>query len=252
MTSDAHLPTAFIQDARHEYVKLSCAYEDCGKEITLSRVDDLEGTGAEYFAQCPECSQRMRVANDSLNSLPQQLLYDAQDLLDQKRAILAITAICQAYEVYFSWFLRKRLVYDRFAEKVPLGPSDLDELNQMLLGLHEATGMWAFDKLRSCFFEITQLEGTTAKCEYCRNLISDHKPQMPKKTAVAADARLKDFYEVEVHTLRNKSVHHKAYRPSRGEVDAALLKAKQLILGDEELIKNWDLTMMLNKTITVR
>ena len=252
MTIDARPPTAMIQEARYEYVVARCPHEDCGEGITLSRVDDLEGVIAEYFAKCPVCCRRIRITGDSLNSLPQQLLYEAQELIDQKRAILAVMAICQAYEVYFAWFMKKRLVYDLFSKEISLGQVSLPELNQMLLDLHEATGKWAFDKLRSCFFEITQLEGTTAKCEYRSNLISDHKPQMPKKSAVAADARLNDFYEVEVHTLRNKSVHHKAYRPSRGEVDAALLKAKQLLLGDEELIKNWDLTMMLDKTITVR
>ena len=247
MTSDAHLPTAFIQDARHEYVKLSCAYEDCGKEITLSRVDDLEGTGAEYFAQCPECSQRMRITNDSLNSLPQQLLYDAQDLLDQKRAILAVTAICQAYEVYFSWFLRKRLVYDRFATKVPLSSSELDELNEDLADLHKAIGKWAFDKLRRAFLAVSQVDEASSRQTYFQAIKQGFEPQKEIKLIAGDHPRLDNFKSLNVNQLRNKCVHHKAVRPKAAEVSGHLEEARRLLLGDIELFGNWDLTVMLNR-----
>jgi|OM-RGC.v1.035757118 hypothetical protein len=61
MEGKAQIPTAFIEQARHEYVVLTCAYEDCGEQITLSRADELDGAGVEYFAQCPQCGQKLRL-----------------------------------------------------------------------------------------------------------------------------------------------------------------------------------------------
>lgn len=250
MTSDEHPPTAFIQDARHEYVTLSCAYNDCGKEITLSRVDDLDGAGAEYLAQCPECGQKLRITNDTLNSLPKQLLYEAQDLLDQKRAILAVTAICQAYEVYFSWFLRKRLVYDRFAKKVPLKASDLHELNRDVEALHKAIGNWSFAKLRRAFLEVAQRNAVYGRQEYFYAIKQGYEPEEEVELIVGENARLKKFKSLNVNEDRNRCVHHTAKRLKSEQVSAHLQEAERLLLGDRELFRDWDLTEMLNRQIS--
>jgi hypothetical protein len=239
MSSYTQLPTAVIEEARHEYVILSCAHGNCGKQITLSRVDDLEGSRSEYFAQCPECGKKLRITGDTVNSLPQQLLYEAQDLLKQKRVILAVTAICQAYEVYFSWFLEKHLVYDHFGKKTPLSSRDLDELNQIIRDFHKAVGKWSFEKFRRAFLLVAPIQDEQQRHALLYAIIQGFEPQKDVKRGDGTDPRLEEFKALHINQLRNDCVHHKAVRPTSKDVNSELEKARRLILGDTELSLNW-------------
>lgn len=238
--------TAKIEEARYEYVILTCPHEDCGQRITLGRIDDLRGSLSEYFSQCPICSRCFRITGDHINSLPQQILIEAQELIGEKRLILAIMAICQAYEVYFAWCLRKRLVYDDFVAGTALQQRDLDRMNCLLDALQSAIRKWPFEKLRNAFVASYALVGSQERIAFRGKLF---RGVTPSKAAIddARPERIKQFQRLGIHELRNRCVHHRAYRPSSAEVITELDKARELILGDLDLFLHHDAEVLLNR-----
>jgi hypothetical protein len=137
-----------------------------------------------------------------------------------------ILNLAQAYEVFFSLYLRVYLLYKPFGCD---SDRDIDMFNRLDEALYNEIKKCGFADMRALF-----LWRVVSGSPLPRNLTEAEavlsafpKPQIPSDAAIKAmtDTNLIPFVEAikksKINEMRNLVVHKRAYRPSREEVDLA-------------------------------
>ncbi len=230
------IPVARNKHTSYENFMAECPW--CTKENIFNRASDL-GTfepiaGLDVLCQSENCRKAFRIVGDSVNCAHEMLIFDCYELLERKHYMNCILSLAQAYEVFFSLFLRVQLLHKPFATDPN---QDLADLNRLSEALQEKIKDHTFVPMRALF-----LQHIVAHCSP-KNLIEaevviaalpDH-PGEPKDTAIQGlndaklDPLLKALKSTSIHTLRNRAVHKHAYRPTRDEVEAALEETRSIL-----------------------
>jgi len=162
------------------------------------------------------------------------LIYDCYELLERKHYMNCILSLAQAYEVFFSLFLRVALLYRPFAADPD---QDLADLNRLSEELGENIKEYTFGRLRALFLQQITTRHSPANLGEAAAIIAAFPahPGEPKNSAIEAlsDAKLvpllKALKATTVHTLRNRVVHKHAYRPTRDQVEATLEETRSIL-----------------------
>jgi len=173
------------------------------------------------------------------------LLMDCHELRDAKRYMYCILNICQAYEMFFSLYFRSRL-YHGFANEISSRP--LDRLNALVAELHTRLSGFTFGNLRANFVRVAIDNPHIGSLEDAQAILQqiDRSGRGSTKSDITAckDAKLREKLSVvqatKIHHLRNQVVHKSGYRPTRGEVDAALKEASDVLFTLSAMLGVWD------------
>ena len=216
---------------RTSYENFVAECPHCGTENVFNRVSDLgdRGSIALRTVTClePSCGRSFNINGDSVNQAYEMLLFDCHELLELKHYMNCILSVAQAFEVFFSLFLRVELIFKPFSRSADL---DIDELNRLLALLAGRIKTHTFDKMRRIF--LWHLAEGSAPADLCaaeaRINTLPSSPSLPRDAVIDAlgDTRLvqlvKGVRDSTIATARNQVVHKMAYRPSREEATSAL------------------------------
>jgi hypothetical protein len=169
----------------------------------------------------------------------EMLIFDCYQLIAEKKYCYCILNLAQAYEVFFSLYLRVQLIYRPFARKRRESPesSDLDRLNKLMLKLYTTVEKFGFENLRNVFLgqviaspDIATFDEASRAIENLPNLRKapcDHLlDQYQDKVIANLLKRLKD---TKINQLRNEVVHKRGFRPTLEEVESALDETRAII-----------------------
>jgi len=210
----------------------------CGQESIFNRATDLKDLSPIAFrtVSClnPACGQPFNINGDLVNSAHEMLVFDCYELLQLKHYMNCILTLAQAYEAFFSLFLRVELLYKPFARDIG---KDAKHLNRLADQLYEKVKKHSFARMRALF--LCQLiagprPANPAEAEVAIAGLKD-RPSEPEDTELEAlsDRHLVDLLKAlkrtTINTLRNQVVHKQAYRPTREEAEAALEEARSLL-----------------------
>lgn len=141
--------TVRIKLGTYENVDADCP--TCGKTSRYNRVSDLKTTepipGKDVACLQPDCRQTFRIISDTINPRHEMLVYDCYDLIKEKRYAQCILNLCQAWECYFSLFLRVTLCYAPFSGQ----NKDINHINKNLQELYSKIKNWTYNPLRSAY-----------------------------------------------------------------------------------------------------
>ena len=228
------IPTAEPKYTGYENIIVDCPL--CGNELVFNRASDLrtfEPT-AGTDVSCEKCKECFWLTNDTVNERHEILIFDCYDLLGRKRYINCILNLCQAYEMFFSLYLRVRLLYIPFGSNSDRDSSALCHLNRLSQNLEEEIKSFSFEKMRSCFLHLIIEFNLPSTLDEAENHIKNLDPKPPK------DAELKSVADnlgnllirvkgTKINELRNKVVHKTGYRPTHVETEEALKEARSVL-----------------------
>lgn len=221
----------------------------CESENVFNRMSNLEDVEPIAYKEvcCLKCKKPFAINNDLVNSAHEMLIFDCYDLKQEKRYTYCILNLAQAFEVFFSLYLRVHLLYRPFARHESENPDvdSLDRLNELASMLYETIKDYAFAKLRNVFLNRVLANQSIPSLNDAESSIRD----LPKLTQVPSDqsinaygnqklaALLKRVKDSKVGELRNKVVHQHAYRPTLVEVETALEETRSIIFPLSRLLK---------------
>ena len=163
------------------------------------------------------------------------LIYDCHELLQRKRYMYCIINLCQAYEMFFSLFLRVKLLYEPFGHSLNRGSNTLKFMNELRHDLETKIGRFTFEKMRSVFLRLVIESNPPATLHEAGKYISELSPMLPKDSEVKSvtDRSLVDYLMrvkgTHINKLRNKVVHKAGYRPTREEAEKELQEAGSVL-----------------------
>ncbi|HLB48597.1 MAG TPA: hypothetical protein VJL59_16445 [Anaerolineales bacterium] len=210
----------------------------CEQESIFNRATDLKDLSPIAFrtVSClnPGCGKPFNINGDSVNSAHEMLVFDCYELLQLKHYMNCILTLAQAYEVFFSLFLRVELLYKPFARDIR---KDINHLNWLAEQFSEKVKGHTFAPMRALFlrqFIAGPRPANLAEAEAAIAGLKDH-PSDPKDAEIEAlgdkqlVALLKGVKSTTINTLRNRVVHKQAYRPTWEEAEAVLDEACSLL-----------------------
>ncbi|MGD1157733.1 MAG: hypothetical protein ABSA41_18185 [Terriglobia bacterium] len=228
--------------ATYENFYATCSW--CGRRNTFNRASDWHDLGVVDYKEVdclyPDCAKRFFVNGDQVNPCYEMLIYDCYDLLEAKHYSYCILNLAQAFEVFFSQYLRVTLLYLPFGQQVE---PDLDAYNGLLNPLYERIKAFSFGKMYRLFFHLavrTRAPQTLQESKLIIDAIDPFSvPPEPsddelRDQTLIPDAHLRDLFfrlkYCEVPNLRNMVVHKLAYRPTLEEVNKALQETRGILL----------------------
>ena len=227
----------------------------CGFENTYNRVSDLEDITPIGYKEvrCLNhiCKQPFAINGDLVNPVYEMLIFDCHELRKQKRYSYYILNLAQAFEVFFSLYLRVHFHYRPFAklEREALGSGDLDQLNKVASELYEATKNYAFTHMLSVFLQCVlsgNYSASLIEAQQSIRALGTQRPNLPKDQEIIASSNqqladvLKRLKYSKINELRNKIVHQRAYRPRLAEVDEALEETRDIIFSLKSFLRIQD------------
>ena len=229
-------PIAVNRRLSYENVVVECPW--CGRSNIFNRASDLRTHEPikSRIVSCliDDCRKPFRITADSVNSAYEMLIDDCYELLERKHYMNCILCLTQAYEVFFSLFLRVELLYKPFAAS---SAKDLAGLNLLHEKLQEKVASLTFNSLRAHFLNYV------INRRFPKNL-ADSQRQI-EALAVPPDPEELDISYVDdvnlarvlkalkittINKLRNAVVHKTARRPTFDEVEAALQETQFILL----------------------
>lgn len=232
----SEIPVVRIKQASYENIVAECPW--CCRENIFNRASDLHTfepiAGRDVSCQSVNCGKSFRIVGDSVNNPHEMLILDCYELLERKHYMNCILTLAQAYEVFFSLFLRVELLYKPFARDKG---KDVNHLNRLAERLSEKVKRHSFVPMRALFLRQIIAEPRPANLAEAEAVISELEdcPSDPKDAELEAlgdeqlVALLKAVKSTTINTLRNQVVHRQAYRPTREEAEAALKEARSLL-----------------------
>jgi len=212
----------------------------CEQESIFNRVTDLNDLSPIDFrtVSClnPACGKSFNINGDSANSAHEMLVFDCYELLQLKHYMNCILTLAQAYEVFFSLFLRVELLYKPFARDIG---RHTKQLNRLAEQFSEKVKGHTFARMRALFLRQLIAGPSPADLAEAEDAIArlDDHPCDPRDAEIDAlgDRQLvvllKAVQRTAINILRNKVVHKQAYRPTREEAEAALDEARSLLFA---------------------
>ena len=228
-------PTAKAKSTGYENIEVDCPL--CGQECIFNRASDLCTLEpiAGIDVVCEKCKIGFWLTGDTVNERHEMLIFDCHDLLKRKRYISCILNLCQAYEMFFSLYLRVTLLYKPFGSNSDWDSADLCHLNQLFQILEQKIKPFGFEKMRGCFLRLIIDSNPPSTLDEARNYMQKLDPRPPKDvelksvTDTALVSLLIRIKEVAIHELRNKVVHKVGYHPKRDEAEKALQEARSIL-----------------------
>jgi len=230
------VPIAEKRRTSYENFIVECPW--CGKECIFNRRSDL-GTlepigGLNTSCLHEPCGKAFRLVGDTVNERHETLIYDCYELMQRKHYMSCVLNLAQAYEVFFGLFLRVEILYKPFGADPD---QDIADLNRLSDALTAAIKEHAFCAMRALFLrQLVQQQPPADLAESERVIAAmPSQPGDPKDSAIEALSDpdlvtlLKALKATTIHTLRNRVVHKRAYRPSRDEVDEALKETRSIL-----------------------
>jgi hypothetical protein len=249
------IPLASNKRTSYENFAAECPY--CGRESIFNRASDLRTfepiAGRDVLCLNVDCGKPFRIVGDSVNNPHEMLIFDCYELVERKHYMNCILSLTQAYEVFFSLFFRVDLLYK------PLGADpnlDLTEMNRLAEELQNKTKEHTFGRMRSLFLQHLVNGRSPNNLAESAAVIAAlcERPGNPKDTAIEnlGDAKLVPLLmalkATNIHTLRNRIVHKRAYRPTRQETEAALHETRNILFPLTDRLQlyddiNWYMTL---------
>jgi len=237
------IDAVWIARASYENVAAECPW--CHRECTFNRVSDLGTvepvTGRDVQCLHPDCGRPFRIIGDTANNAHETLIYDAYVLLDRKQYMNCVLSLAQAYEMFFSLYLRVKLVYRSYA-------ADSEQLSDSLNGTHQAlldkTQAFAFGDMRKLFLH-HMVAGPPPKDLVEANAAVSRLSRIAKGPSEQAIEALDDpelvrllkaVQTTEIGNLRNAVVHKQGYRPSAAEALACLRETRDTLFPLTQLL----------------
>ncbi len=230
------IPEAKKTNPTFENITAECPW--CGKENIFNRASDLKTFEviASRIVKCQntQCGKHFNISGDAINPAYEMLVIDCSDLIDQKHYMQCILSLSQAYEVFFSLFLRVELLYRPYNADPN---SDWNRLDVLKVRLYQKIQRRTFVSMRNLFLR-QALSGarprTLNEAESVINNLPD-SPSEPEDSEIDAitDRRPLEFLRAlkvtKINELRNRVVHKDAYRPTLEEVESAWEEAKKIL-----------------------
>ena len=228
------IPIAEMKHCNYENVIATCPYCDC--DIIFNRVSDLDTTdpidGLDTRCLNEKCRQEFRITNDSINERHEMLIFDCHDLLKRKQYMYCVLNLVQAYETFFSLYLRVTLLYKPFASD-----RRLEKLNNLSERLSQKIKRHPFDAMRKLFLCLVTKQISPIDLDASETIIQTIPSRLSCIPDYAIDAvsdtrlraLLKIVEDVRINKLRNKVVHKEAYRPKLHEVESALSETRRVL-----------------------
>lgn len=220
--------------AHYERVRFNCP--KCQREVILSRVGDLRRTdaigGEDVRCNHSDCGVPVRIVGDCINPPYQMLIFDCDDFWKEKRYISCVLNICQAYEMFFSHFLKIELLFRPF-ERDP----NRRAFDALYAELGKTLGTLTYLALRNAFLNralVAREIGSLSTAEQEIHALGS-MCGTPSNAVIAAcpDAELRailrDIKRTDVNAQRNRVVHQEGYRPSPDEVRHYLEEAHKIL-----------------------
>ena len=228
-------PVAKMKWSSYENVIVQCPC--CEGEMIFNRVSDL-GTiepiaGLDTRCLNEMCQHKIRIVSDSINERHEMLIFDCHELLKRKQYMYCILNLVQAYEMFFSLYLRVELLYKPFACE----NGQVDRLNELSEKLSEKIEKYSFGYMRKLFlWRVTALDSPNTLGD-SEDIIEDIPNHLRHAERCRIDAvsdevlrsLLRNLRGVIIHKLRNKVVHKQGYRPKRQQVENALKETRCIL-----------------------
>lgn len=232
------VPAVKISYANYENVTADCPF--CGYKCIFNRASDLrtfEPIGGEDI-RClnEECHRPFRIIGDTVNERHQVLIADCYQLLERKHYIHCIVNLVTAYEMFFSLFLRVKLLYKPFALE-GVSRKHRDEVNVLAERLSGKIEKYTFHSMRKLFLsEVISRQPVTDLCAAKGRICALKVRDTPNYEIKAhRDKRLVPLLMklkcTDINKMRNKVVHKQAYRPTKDEVERYFEEAKVIVGG---------------------
>lgn len=230
----AEIPYAKKKRTSYENFAAQCPW--CQEESIFNRASDLNDFSPIAFrtVTClsPSCGNSFNINGDSVNSAHEMLILDCYELLSLKHYMNCILTVTQAYEVFFSLFLRVELLYKPFAADPE---KDINQLNNLAKKLAKKIERYPFWQMRALFLRQITCSNIPKNVKEAKEIIEALCPCEPRNTEIESlgDEKLialtKALKSAKVNELRNKIVHKQAYRPTQKEAESALKKARSIL-----------------------
>lgn len=232
--------------ATYENVHAKCPH--CAQENIFNRASDLQTfdavSGQDVCCLNSICRRQFHILGDLINPAFEMFVFDCAWPYEQKRYSYCIVSLAQAWEIFFSNYLRVEFIYKKYA-----ADGDLERMNRGLHELYEITKRWTFEPLRNIFIRLQIKPGAVADLDSLASQ-SAQLTQRPARADLAqVDERLRihieRLYDSTIGELRNQIVHKHAYRPRKEEVDhfmaeiRATLFPLRMMLGVQGDEINW-------------
>ncbi len=214
----------------HDYETVTAQCDNCGARCIYNRVDDIGEPGpyAGRDITCLVCGKLFWIYGDIANSADDLFIYSADEHLASKRYMLCVANLAQAWEIFFSTFAHSNYLYRPFFAGTAY-ERDIEQFNRLSVQLGDTINKFPFVRMRNLLIN-TLLQRLHPKalqdCEAAISRIVDEGfGNDPKKAAVEGftDDNTRNLIvqlqSLRIGDLRNKVVHHAAYRPRREEVE---------------------------------
>ena len=210
----------------------------CGFRNIFNRVTDLQDTEPIGFREVvclnDQCKHRFNINGDLVSPAFRMLVFDCYPLKEEKKYSYCILNLAQAYEVFFSLYLRVEFLFRPFRQDPD---QQLNELNVLLLKFYEKIKAHSYMNLRNIFVNSVRLTCKPSSLDEAEKFISDlaKLTDTPSDVDIASlpDSRLSQLLQMlkqsNVNELRNQVVHKNAYRPSLDEVEAAIEETRGIL-----------------------
>lgn len=139
---------ARIQNPDYETVTAQC--DHCDATCVFNRIDDIGKLGpySGLYVRCFECHKQFWINCDIVNPAYQFFIFDSYRHFDQKRYMLCIASLAQAWEIFFSTFAAANYIYRPFFSTEPRN-RNAAQLNELHGKLRQSIGKFAFSCLRN-------------------------------------------------------------------------------------------------------
>ncbi len=220
-----------------------CPY--CDFKNIFNRVTDLRTTEPIAFMKVKclndSCGKKFNINGDLVSPAFQMLVIDCYDLKKEKRYSYCILNLAQAFEVFFSLYLRVELLYKPFCinrkrREVEVCLNRMNELEKLL---YKKIKSYTFSRLRNIFINrvlcnesidsLNYSEPIINKLDLFKDVPSDEKIESVQNTRLSK--LLIDLKNTKIGELRNHVVHKSAYRPSVEEVDKSIEETRSILFS---------------------
>ena len=235
-----------VKSTKQTYENLYAVCPSCGRENIFNRATDLKRHGpiGNTRVQChfPDCLGRFRLYGDLMSPAYAMLINDCYELMQAKHYAYCILNLAQAYEVFFSQYLRVQFLYRPAAAEFDRGNHNVSHLNDLRKLLYQNVKKLTFAPLRNLFVNTTLRGRSLASLseaendirEFSKNLSEPSKERIRKAGRAIDDgivALLLGLMVCKTTELRNDVVHKLAYRPTLQQVNRCLKETKGLLSG---------------------
>jgi hypothetical protein len=222
------IPKAIEKYPNYENFEARCPI--CNYWNIFNRASDMKSfkliTGQAVICQNDKCAKEFWIGGDLVNPAWQMLIRDCWFLKEQKRYSYCILNLCQAYEMFFTFFLRATLIYKPYEIE---NNHSLERLNESSRNLFDKIKEWTYFRLRNTFMQLLIQNVNCHNINQGQSIIEKlylyaDEPDEIKinllNDKILAEA-LVSLKRISIHVLRNQVVHKNGYCPTLEEVEIA-------------------------------